>query len=326
MAQPGDDLVNAPTFAPVTGNVDETDHVDLNDLFDDCYAENVTLKSEHSSSESEDSKESGVALPRSMNVTGLAAISGSFRSQMLSSRQIKTKKLKRPSKASMTEKQRTERRERNREHAKRSRIRKKFLLESLQEQYLGLQHENMKLREIVQDKLPDKAEDIFKRCTQNIDQTLVTSDMQSCHALRFLMEPDFRLVESLSGSQQNFTVSDPSLPDNPIVYASQGFLELTGYRMDQVLGRNCRFLQGPLTDPDAVDLIRRGVKEGRDTSVCLLNYKADGTPFWNQFFVAALKDADGNIVNFVGVQCEVKEMSADMLRDTLKKLPLPEDV
>ena len=87
-------------------------------------------------------------------------------------------------------------------------------------------------------------------------------------------------------------MSDPSLPDNPIVYVSGGFLKLTGYKMDdvslyficlsksfcassdiditsslQVLGRNCRFLQGPGTDARAVDVIRRGVAAGRDTSV-----------------------------------------------------------
>jgi PAS domain-containing protein len=55
---------------------------------------------------------------------------------------------------------------------------------------------------------------------------------------------------------------DPSLPDNPIVYASQGFLNLTGYAMDQILGRNCRFLQGPDTDPEAVDKIRKAIEEG----------------------------------------------------------------
>jgi len=59
-------------------------------------------------------------------------------------------------------------------------------------------------------------------------------------------------------------------------------LRLTGYSMDQVLGRNCRFLQGPGTDQTVVDIIRRGVLEGVDTSVCLLNYKANGDPFWNQ--------------------------------------------
>ena len=125
--------------------------------------------------------------------------------------------------------------------------------------------------------------------------------------VKTLMEPDFRLMSALSGSQQNFAICDPTLPDIPIVYVSQGFLDLTGYRLDQVLGRNCRFLQGPSTDQAAVDVIREGISKGIDTSVCLLNYKADGTPFWNQFFVAALRDAENNVVNYVGVQCEVSK-------------------
>jgi PAS domain S-box-containing protein len=72
---------------------------------------------------------------------------------------------------------------------------------------------------------------------------------------------------------QSFVVTDPNLPDNPIVYASQGFLDLTGYARAQVVGRNCRFLQGPDTDSKAVTVIREGLKNGCDTSVCLLNYK-----------------------------------------------------
>ena len=84
-------------------------------------------------------------------------------------------------------------------------------------------------------------------------------------------------------------------------------MDLTGYTLDQVLGRNCRFLQGPGTDQSAVEVIRRGITEGVDTSVCLLNYRADGSPFWNQFFVAALRDAENNVVNYVGVQCEVSK-------------------
>ena len=123
--------------------------------------------------------------------------------------------------------------------------------------------------------------------------------LSSCHGIT--------TVSALSGSQQNFAISDPTLPDNPIVYVSQGFLDLTGYTLDQVLGRNCRFLQGPGTDQSAVEVIRKGINEGVDTSVCLLNYKADGTPFWNQFFVASLRDAENNVVNYVGVQCEVSK-------------------
>jgi hypothetical protein len=75
-------------------------------------------------------------------------------------------------------------------------------------------------------------------------------------------------------------------------------LFLLSHRL-QVLGRNCRFLQGPGTDPRAVEVIRKAVSKGTETSVLLLNYKADGTPFWNQFFIAPLRGADDNIVNYV---------------------------
>ena len=88
-------------------------------------------------------------------------------------------------------------------------------------------------------------------------------------------------------------VTDPSLPGNLTVYVTQGFLNLTGYILDQVLGRNCRFLQGPETDPRVVENIRRSIKDGSKMIVCLLNYLLDGTTFWNQFYIAALQDAAG---------------------------------
>lgn len=207
----------------------------------------------------------------------------------------------------LTEQQRLERRERNREHAKRSRLRKKFLLESLQEQIQGLQEQIEAFKDVISKELPDKAEQLFQTICGDKTKFTPLPMPSGFGPVKTLMEPDFRLMSALSGSQQNFAISDPSLPDNPIVYVSQGFLELTGYTLDQVLGRNCRFLQGPGTDQSAVEVIRKGINEGVDTSVCLLNYKADGTPFWNQFFVAALRDAENNVVNYVGVQCEVSK-------------------
>lgn len=190
-------------------------------------------------------------------------------------------------------------------------MRKKFLLESLQEQIHGLQAEIETLKDIIKEELPDKAEALLSKLTGDKSKFTPLPMPSGFGPVKTLMEPDFRLMNALSGSQQNFAISDPSLPDNPIVYVSQGFLDLTGYTLDQVLGRNCRFLQGPGTDQSAVDVIRRGIREGIDTSVCLLNYKADGTPFWNQFFVAALRDAENNVVNFVGVQCEVSKAVVD---------------
>ena len=238
------------------------------------------------------------------------------------------KKRRRPAEPkSMTDQQRVERRERNREHAKRSRIRKKFLLESLLEQVSDLRDENKSLRQAIRDHLPDEAHDVLQDCITEESLLLRADDAvlggaPGAAPAQQLMEPDFRLMMALQSAQQNFAVSDPSLPDNPIVYASGGFLQLTGYAMSQVIGRNCRFLQGPGTDPKAVDRIRRGVAEGVDTSVCLLNYKADGTPFWNQFFVASLRDADGSIVNYVGVQCEVNEVPIEEIKERAKRMAL----
>ena len=80
-------------------------------------------------------------------------------------------------------------------------------------------------------------------------------------ATALLEQSDFLLVKALQSSQPSFCVTDPQLPDNPIVYASNTFIELTGYDRSQVLGRNCRFLQGPDTDPDAVAKIRKGIEE-----------------------------------------------------------------
>ena len=202
-----------------------------------------------------------------------------------------------------------ERRQRNREHAKRSRVRKKFMLESLQEQVASLQRENQRLRMLVQDNVPEHAQMIISQCctssplfgdTESGAQPGSEDEAGDAKNKKTaLVRSDFQLIDSLSAGQQNFVLSDPRLPDNPIVFATPGFYRLTGYTPEQVLGRNCRFLQGSGTDPKSVDIVRKAIQSGSDCTVCILNYKADGTPFWNQFFVAALRDSDNCIVNYV---------------------------
>jgi PAS domain S-box-containing protein len=211
----------------------------------------------------------------------------------------------------MSEQQKSERRERNREHAKRSRIRKKFLLESLQQSVSLLKEENDKLRGSIRSHLGNETAETLMTSmaspANNSDGLLADGHKG---ANKILDDPDFSFIKALQTAQQNFVVTDPSLPDNPIVYASQGFLNLTGYTLDQILGRNCRFLQGPETDPKSVERIRKAIESGNDMSVCLLNYRVDGTTFWNQFFIAALRDAAGEVTNYVGVQCKVSDLYA----------------
>jgi PAS domain S-box-containing protein len=203
-----------------------------------------------------------------------------------------------------------ERRERNREHAKRSRVRKKFILESLQEQVRLLQVENTNLRFLVQEHIPENAMEIFEECCSK-NPLFANSEMDKSNSFIFgssqqdgsrgteLVRSDYSLMSCLTSGQKCFVLSDPKLPDNPIVYATPDFYTMTGYSPREVLGRNCRFLQGPGTDRKAIDVLRKSIQIGADATVCLLNYKADGTPFWNQLFVAALRDSDNCIVNYV---------------------------
>jgi len=113
------------------------------------------------------------------------------------------------------------------------------------------------------------------------------------------------LATTVERIQSNFVIADPTLPDCPIVFASDPFLHLSGYRREEVLGRNCRFLQGPDTDRNTVNGLRAAIKEGREITVRLLNYRKDGTPFWNMLTVAPIRDVTGHPRFLVGVQVDV---------------------
>jgi PAS domain S-box-containing protein len=104
-----------------------------------------------------------------------------------------------------------------------------------------------------------------------------------------------------------FTITDPREPDNPLVWVNPSFTRVTGYESDEVVGRNCRFLQGPATDPAAVDDIRAAIVDRRTATTTLLNYRKDGTAFWNQLSISPVFDGSGALVSFVGVQTDVTE-------------------
>ncbi len=196
------------------------------------------------------------------------------------------------------------RRERNRILARRTRLRKKFFFESLQKEVMELQRENLSLKEIVKSRLdPTTSKTILAECKAN--EELPDVVLEHCGDPSALGTKDFNLMSSIKASQQSFVITDPSLQDNPIVYASDDFLTLTGYNRDQVLGRNCRFLQGEETCQAKVAQIRKAILAGDDVSVTFINYMADGTAFWNKLFIAALRDAQNNIVNYIGVTVKV---------------------
>ncbi|WBO23857.1 PAS domain-containing protein [Sphingomonas abietis] len=98
------------------------------------------------------------------------------------------------------------------------------------------------------------------------------------------------------------TVSDATLPDNPIIYANAAFERLTGFPPSEILGHNCRFLQGPLTRSDDVDRLRNAISQREAIEIDLLNHRRDGTPFWNRLTVTPVFDAHGALSYFVGSQ------------------------
>ncbi|SOB78762.1 PAS domain S-box-containing protein [Sphingomonas guangdongensis] len=100
-------------------------------------------------------------------------------------------------------------------------------------------------------------------------------------------------------------LTDPNIDDNPIVFANKAFLDLTGYEEGEILGRNCRFLQGAQTDRNSVSALRDAVQSKQAIALELLNYRRDGSPFWNAVFIGPVYDTAGNLRYFFASQLDV---------------------
>ena len=115
------------------------------------------------------------------------------------------------------------------------------------------------------------------------------------------------LDRAVAASSNGIVITDPNLPDGPIVYVNPAFERTTGYSRNEVIGRNCRFLQGDDRDQQAVEELRECVGAGRECRVVLRNYRKDGALFWNELYVSPVHDDEGRLTNFVGVQNDVTE-------------------
>ncbi|EPS68549.1 pac motif-containing protein, partial [Genlisea aurea] len=126
-----------------------------------------------------------------------------------------------------------------------------------------------------------------KRCCLSVNQQLASS-----------------LNVSLGRIEQSFVLTDAILPDMPIVFANEAFLRLTGYSRNEVMGRNCRFLCGNETAASSQYEIKQSIEAERACTVTILNYRKDGSSFWNSLHISPVRNAAGKVAFFVGVQVE----------------------
>lgn len=139
--------------------------------------------------------------------------------------------------------------------------------------------------------------------------------------------PDRRelALVAVERTRMPMVVADPQQPDAPIVLANQAFLNLTGYTAEEVIGRNCRFLQGPDTSADAVQEIRRGLAADEHfVTVELLNYRKDGSTFWNQLSISPVHDENGKTIYHFASQIDITDRRRAQELEAIERLLLME--
>jgi len=116
-----------------------------------------------------------------------------------------------------------------------------------------------------------------------------------------------QLQRGIEASPHGILMADAQQPDHPVVYVNPAFCEITGYPREEVLGQNSRFLQGSDTDPKAIKAVRLGLEQKTDVDVTLLNYRKDGTPFWNHLIIRPVLDTTGECTHFIGIQQDISQ-------------------
>ncbi|MGQ4649453.1 GAF domain-containing protein [Lyngbya aestuarii] len=116
------------------------------------------------------------------------------------------------------------------------------------------------------------------------------------------------LERAIAASENGIIITDSTQPDNPIIYANKGFERLTGYREAEIIGKNCRFLQGSDRNQAALTEVRAALQEARNCRVTLRNYHQDGRMFWNELSISPVQNAAGNLTHYVGVQTDITEL------------------
>ena len=136
------------------------------------------------------------------------------------------------------------------------------------------------------------------------------------------------LERSVEASVNGILIADAEQPDLPVIYANQAFTAMTGYSQEEIIGKNCRFLQGAGSEPEVIQHMRSCIEAHREVNVTICNYRKDGTPFWNDLYIAPVRDHEGRVTHFVGVQHDISKHKAYEARlayhashDDLTRLP-----
>ena len=128
--------------------------------------------------------------------------------------------------------------------------------------------------------------------------------------------PDASLLgQAIEACEVSITIADMLQPEAPLIFVNQAFLDTTGYSREEVVGSNCRFLQGPDTDPAAVQAMRDAIQKGESLRVDLLNYRRDGEPFWNALHLSPLRSESGRVRAYIGLQHDVTQIRAARLAE-----------
>jgi len=122
------------------------------------------------------------------------------------------------------------------------------------------------------------------------------------------------LQKAANASSEGITISSMTEPDRPLIFVSDGFLNMTGYSRDEVIGKNCRFLQGQDTNESAVDRLRTAIANGEACTVELLNYSKNGTPFWNRLSITPIRDDHNTVTHYVGIQSDISALRKNINR------------
>jgi PAS domain S-box-containing protein len=149
---------------------------------------------------------------------------------------------------------------------------------------------------------PERETDMdWKSTREGPDDWHLTDDLRAEHGKG---DP---FAAAIRATRMSMLITDPRQADNPIVFANDSFLRLTGYDRDEVVGSNCRFLQGPNTDPEAIARLRTAIAERKDISIDILNYRKDGSQFWNALYISPVVNEAGELQFYFASQLDVTD-------------------